>query len=439
MRLPRFRAVVVSLPLVVALTATSLVACSSGARRPGAGGAGTHSIRSDLRVGEGIGAAVQLIGTAPHAVAAPDAARSVAAAEIDFTLALLKGVGRPDGVAVSPASLAIALAMLRNGAAGRTASEIGAALRSAGLSAERANAGWSALINAWASDPDLTLESANSVWTQSGFEPAAPFMAALSRWYATGVWQVDFARDLAAAGAAINAWAAQQTHGRIDRLFQDGQLDASTRLVLANAVYFKADWATPFDPNRTADASFSAPSGRVAASFMNTSDELPAAVTDTYSAVQLPYRGGRFAALALMPTSGSLAEFTASLSSSSLAGVVSALQRRQVDLAMPAFTMSSTLDLNTALARLGMPTAFSDRADFSGIAENLMVQQVVQRAYLRVDENGTEAAAVTGIAMRPTSVPAESLAITLDHPFLFLVRDTATGAILFAAQVVDPA
>jgi serpin B len=164
---------------------------------------------------------------------------------------------------------------------------------------------------------------------------------------------------------------------------------------------------------------------------------LSAAATPDYQAVQLPYRGGRFAALAIMPTSGTPADFVGGLTPERIAAIAAAL-RPGMTVSLPRFTTTSTIDLKPVLGALGMADAFTDAADFSGLSpQPTRVSQAIQRVYLAVGEKGTTAAAVTGIALEPTSMPAGPQ-IVLNHPFLFLVRDTRTGAILFAAQVQDP-
>jgi serpin B len=402
-----------------------------------------------LRQAAHLGAGVQLVAaTTPLTTQDPAAVRAVAQSEQAFTVALLKQLNSSTtNLSVSPASLAIALSMLQNGAVGATEQRIAATLRSASLSTATQNAGWAGLTAQWAqaaAKDKITLQSANSLWVQTGLPLQARFMADLAKYYATGVWQVDYARDLDAATAAINTWTKQQTHGKITKLFQDGQLTTVTVLVLANAVYFNAAWQTPFDPHLTGDGPFTLADGAQTTAKFMTTERSPGAtvvVTPTYQAVQLPYTGGRFAALAVMPTGTSLATFTANLSPTSLQSIVTSLTTPPaLDLSMPRFTTSSSTDLNATLRALGMPGAFTDAADFSALSPTpTEVQSVEQRIYLSVGEKGTEAAAATGISAVATSLPEGLVSIHLDHPFLFLVRDMVTGAILFASQINNPA
>jgi serine protease inhibitor len=335
-------------------------------------------------------------------------------------------------------SLALALTMLQNGARGKTLAGIKAALHASGLTGTALDAGWAALVHDWTSAAQrdgFALHSANSLWLAPTLPTRAAFMAALAGYFHTGVWRVDFTQP--GANDAINTWTSQQTHGRITKLFD--QLDPDTLAVLANAVYFKAAWQDPFDASDTHDGTFTGPGGAAApASFMGRTGDLGAAVTPDYAAVQLPYRGGRFAALAIMPTKVSLTDYVRGLDPAALRSVVDGLTTGPTTVALPKFTTTSALDLNRPLQAMGMTDAFGP-ADFSALSPvGLQVTQVVQRVYLKVAEKGTEAAAVTGIGMAASARAAAPRAITLDHPFLFLIRDTATGAILFASEIQHP-
>ena len=244
---------------------------------------------------------------------------------------------------------------------------------------------------------------------------------------------------------ALNAWVGQETHGRINSLFAPGAITAQTALVLANAVYFKAEWAQPFT-GTTANAPFVLPSGStVSVPFMhspvNGPLDLSIAIGSGVEAVQLPYVGGRMAALVIMPTGQSLPTFTASLSPSALGRLVTGLAPAAVDLALPSFSLSDSHDLVHTLKRLGMRDAFSPAsADLSGMAAvPLVVNDVAQKATLDVTQWGTEASAATGIAVQTSARAASVVPLAIDHPFLFLIRDTHTGAVLFEAMIENPA
>jgi serine protease inhibitor len=422
--------------VVVLATTTAIALTTSGGttRTPRAVPSGP------VQTGGRIDGAVQLVAdTAPITASDPSAIDRVVAAEQRLSLALLDKLDDGTNVSVSPASLYLALGMLQNGARGQTADEISKALQASGLGTADQNvglAGLTAELSAAAARDGITLDSANSLWQQRGFEVRPQFLAALAAYYRTGVWQVDYRRDMSGALRAIDEWTSQQTHGKITKLFDD--LDPWTVLVIANAIYFHAAWATPFNKNVTSPGPFTTADGRrVQTKFMSGGQGLQAAVTDEYQAVQLPYTAGRFAALAVMPTSGSLGAFVHSLTPNKISSIASTLGPN-VSVEMPRFTTAAKIDLVPVLKSLGMVQPFSDHADFSGLSdESTKVDQVIQRVYLGVGEQGTTAAAVTGGAMTALSGHVGPQ-VVLDHPFLFLVRDTKTGAILFASEVQDP-
>jgi serpin B len=263
----------------------------------------------------------------------------------------------------------------------------------------------------------------------------------MARYFEAGAWQVDFQRNLSDAVQAINTWVDGHTNGKITKLFNEGDIDSTTLLVLANAVYFKATWQYAFDPAYTVPRSFQLSDGSdVSVPFMSIDaggTALRNASTTAYDAVQLPYAGGRFAALVVMPKQQNLTSFVGSLTVPRLAKIVDSLSPQGMPVRLPRFTATTYTKLNEPLAAMGMPTAFNGGANFSAMSPQPMcVQTVAQRDYLRVDEKGTEAAAVTGVGMSAVSARPT---ITFDHPFLFLVRDTKTGTIMFAAQVQNPA
>lgn len=405
------------------------------------------AVEPGVKVGAKLGSGVQLVADS-HPVATADAAAAaqVATAEQSFSIALLKQLDTTStdaNLSVSPASLALALAMLQNGARGSTLAEMQKTLRTTGLSTQQQDSGWSSLVSSWdtsAAADKIAFTSANSLFVQTGFPITQPFLAALGEYYNAGTWQVDFAGQLAKALKTINAWTAQQTHDKITKLFEPGQLDSSTVAVLANAVYFKAPWQMPFDPGQSKPGDFYSPTGTTHPTFMTSFPEAARAViAPSYDAAQLPYTNGRFAALAIMPTSGSLSSFVTGLNPGRLTQIATSLAGHLATVTMPRFTTTSSNDLGDVLATLGMPTAFSSSADFTGMSPAApFVQAVEQRVYLKVNEAGTEAAAVTGVQMIESGIVGKISHVTLDRPFLFLIRDTKTGAILFASEIQNP-
>lgn len=394
-------------------------------------GAGIH-------VADHSGTAVELVADVTPVRAVPGDIDPIARAQQQFALDLIRATTSPANLVLSPTSLATALTMIQLGARGRTAAEIGSALHTATLSPQQQAAGWSALTQSMAAASGPALESANAVWQQRGLAVQRPYLADLTRYFQAGVWQVDFG-DMTAALSAIDAWVREHTHDKITKLFDRGDLDPSTVLVLANAEYFAAAWKYRFDPQRTHQAPFHRADGStVSVPFMVADSPLSMTSTSRYFAAQLPYAGGRFAAQLIMPIRGSLADLTAALTPDDLHAIgTRPAGSDSIDLLVPKFTAQTYAHLDGTLQQLGIRTAYTSAADFSAMSTTpLQLGTVVQRDYLKVDEDGTEAAAVTGGGMIATAAPVGPP--PFDRPFLFLVRDTRTGTVLFAGQIQDP-
>jgi serpin B len=412
--------------IVVGLTS----ACSSSRPRPGPVPAGTH-------VAATAGSGVQLVSDVRPPAPLPTRAAILG-------LAVREHAGSANNVTLSPASLAIALTMLDLGAAGETECQISDVLAMSGATPATQAELWAGLSAQWqaaSTTGRIALQSANSLWLEDGFPLKPTYLDNLARYFETGVWQVDFDRHPSQAARAIDAWVTKQTNGRITSIFKPGDFDPSTALVLADALYFKAAWAEPFESQDTTGAPFISTGGRrIPTQFMHSTEPARGVRTATYQAVELPYAGGRFVADAIMPARGSLSDFVTGLDQGGLATLVTRLTRPS-NVALPKFEFSSTTNLNATLKAMGMTDAF-DNADFSamnGGGGALWVKTVRQKTYLQVDEAGTEAAAATGIQVEATSGAANPiLSITFDHPFLFLIRDTTTAAILFESEIQNP-
>jgi len=345
--------------------------------------------------------------------------------------------------------VALALAMARAGARGETAAEMDVVL---GAVASDEHAGWlnaldAALAGRSGTFPDavgkpypVALRIANAPFAQRGMTLVPAYLEALASRFGAGLRLVDYRADPEAARRQINGWVDEQTVQRIPELLVPGIITTDTRLTLVNAIYLKAPWLTPFSPEATKPGAFSRPDGStVDVPMMSLSESLPYAEGTGWRAVELPYVGGSLALTIIVPDS--MAAFQSSLTPDLLAGLTGALQPRSVQLALPKFGIESKTDLATTLAAMGMPLAFDpDRADFSGITteERLVISAVIHQANIDVDEKGTEAAAATAVVMRATGAPAEPVALRVDRPFLFALRDVPTGAILFLGRIADP-
>ncbi|MFC0528820.1 serpin family protein [Phytohabitans kaempferiae] len=325
----------------------------------------------------------------------------------------------------SPLSVAYTFAMVRAGAGGETAAEID---RVFGFPEGGPHAAFNAIARATATD---RVHIANGLFTQQGLPVGEAFLAVLASHYGAGVHPVDFARD----GAEIvNAWVREQTAERIPRLFD--ALSPATRLVLANAIYLKAEWRHPFAERGTTDEPFARPGGPVRVPMMHLSADLPYAAGADWQAVELPYKGADLAMRVIVPTGDQTPD--ALVAPDVLAAVTRSLGSAYVDLAMPRFDYGSHIDLVRILAALGLRRSFAPGADFGGIHPGLHVDGAVQRATVTVDEWGTEAAAATGLMMLTSMRPPPTTVVRADVPFAFAIVHPPTGVPLFAGIVADP-
>jgi len=346
---------------------------------------------------------------------------------------------------LSPLSISTALAMTYAGAEGETATQMAAALDYT-LDANTLAADFGDLIADLntAGQGSYALSVADALWGQQGFPFLNSFLNLMQTDYGGGLHQVDFINATEAARQTINNWVAQQTNNKIQNLIPEGMLTSLTRLVLTNAVYFKGQWATAFDPSLTQDAAFTLGSGgQVQVPTMHATNSYGYMQSDGYQVLQLPYQGNRLVMDVLLPSATSgLSGLNASQLPADLNGWLQGLTPQQVAVSLPKFTMTTQFNLNQSLEALGMTDAFSNAANFSGISTvGLKIDSVVHKAFIDVDETGTTAAGATGVGMVPTYVAVglpQPIVFNADRPFLFLIRDTQTGSVLFMGQVADP-
>ena len=387
---------------------------------------------------------------ATRAAVLPDTATQAAAAIDAFGFDFYKSHLTSGGNAVvSPASIVLALSMAQAGAKGETAAQMDSVLHSAAGSGagnginslDQILTGFSGTFkNANGTDQQLTLRIANAPFAQNGLALQQPFLDTLASKYGAGLRLVDFRNDAAGACRLINSWVSGQTEGRITKLLDS--LDPATRLVLVNAIYLKAPWQTPFDEKSTMTSPFTRSDGsQVSVPTMSLGlSEGRYASGSGWQAVELPYAARSLVMTIVVPDD--LAAFESSLDAARFSQIAAALQPTHVDLTLPRFKIETKSDLSSALAGMGMPLAFDPNgADFSGITtqEQLHISKVVHQANIAVDEKGTEATAATVVVMAAASAaPIQPVTVHVDRPFIFAVRDTGTGAILFLGRVVDP-
>ena len=289
----------------------------------------------------------------------------------------------------------------------------------------------------------LEINIANALWLQDNFEVKQDFLDLLSANYNAGLKLVDFS-DAEAARQAINLWVAAQTNDKIRDLIPEGVLNELTRLVITNAVYFKGAWQNQFNPDNTSSQSFNLLDGTVAdVEMMHHSFTGAALITDDFQAVKLPYEGGNFALAAIMPT-GDFSRFESELvGDDDIEDILDEFQGLfgEVTLAMPKFQAESSFNLSEKLRDLGMVRAFDPQAaEFTRITDEteLYITDVLHKAFIDVNEEGTEAAAATAVIVGTTSMPADAWEITLDRPFIYVIYETTTNAIVFMGRVVAP-
>jgi serpin B len=423
---------------VILLSILSLTACGPGSTGP-----------SGRAPGEAVASELEREG-------APDVSesemRAVAEGNNGFALDLYQRLVEEhsgENLFYSPYSISLALAMAYAGAQGETAEQMAETLHYA-LPQDRLHPAFNALDQALTSrgegaagkdDEGFRLNIANAMWGQENYGFRDAYLDRLARNYGAGLRVLDFANAPEKARAQINDWVSEETEGKIEELIARGSITPLTRLVLTNAIYFNAAWAEPFSESQTAEGPFRLLDGdEVTVPMMRQTTSLGYAEGADYRAVELPYDGRELSMVLVVPDKGGFEGFERALDSQRLPAIIEEIAYRQVALTMPTFEFEAGFGLNGALKALGMPIAFSDEADFSGMtgSKDLFISDVVHKAFVSVDEEGTEAAAATAVEMAESAMPEEPIEVTVDRPFVFVIRDIETGTVLFVGRVVDP-
>jgi serpin B len=423
-----------SLPVALGLAAIVTSGCSASAPVPPVSLDGIREVRAD-------------VGRAR--AGSSDELAAVVGADRDFAFRLYHQLvkSQQGNLFCSPYSISTALSMAYAGANANTAAQLATAL-GVGANNDAWHAGRNSLDLALASarpapeglDP-LKLQAANAIFGQQGYPFEDPFLRTLAADYGVGMQTVDYVKDAEAARALINAWVDNQTHDRIKDLLAHGSVDALTRLVLVNAIYFKGNWVEQFDPNQTKPAQFTRLDGsQVQADMMHSQLDTTYAAGDGWQATRLAYAGNASMFL-VVPERGRFAEIEASLTGDRVKRLADSLTTASVSLSLPKWSSASSIDLVSALKALGIADAFDpNTADFSAMtaAEKLYVSGVVHQANVSVDEDGTEAAAATAVMMGTTAAPLHVVSLSIDRPFIYLVTDDVSGEVLFVGRVLDP-
>lgn len=430
--------------LILSLLAVS---CGPAPTQPGTSnvGSGNQLVKSKLKRVTGL----QISQNDQQALAAGNQA---------FAVDLYQQLrGETGNLFFSPYSISLALAMTYGGAAGETARQMAQTLQFT-LPPESLHPAFNALDQSlmasaqangsptptagFSEGQDFQLSIANSIWGQSGYSFQQAYLDLLAQNYGAGLRATDFAGAPEPSRQAINDWVMQQTNDKIKDLFPAGTIDASTRLALVNAIYFKASWLFPFYEETTKDGLFTLKDGSQVKVPMMASGQAAQYYEkgDNYQAVGLEYYDQNTMMVIVLPDEGKFDDFEAGLSASRLDTILDGLEPGYIDLTMPKFKVESSFGLNDTLAKMGMTLAFDpSQADFSGMdgKKDLFISAVVHKAFVSVDEKGTEAAAATGVAM-PTTAILNPPVVQVDRPFFFAIYHPGSGTVLFAGRMMDP-
>lgn len=346
----------------------------------------------------------------------------------------------------SPHSISVAMAMLYGGAAGQTAAEMASALQF-NLAPTQLHQTFNAYTLQLQQEiaehqAPFALYSNNAVFIEKSMTVKPQYLDLLAQQYDSGLYATDFKVQAALARQQINQWVAQLTNNRITEILPEGSISSDTALVLVNTLYFKARWYQVFSAAATANASFYRLDGTAQQVPLMHQQQmrLPYHQGTGYAAVSLPYENPALEMLILVPETGNFTDFEASLDATAITDIRQLMQDRLVDLHLPKFTLSAQLPLKAALQQFGMQEAFSPgSANFSAITDSsqLFVDNAMHQAVISVDETGTEAAAATSAVIGVISSP-EYAALRIDRPFIFMIRQRSTGAILFIGRVTQP-
>jgi serpin B len=363
----------------------------------------------------------------------------------EFAFDLYAQLKQKDGnLFFSPQSISTALAMTYAGARGTTADEMAKTLHFT-LKEDKLHPAFHALIeelNGAGKKRGYQLSVANALWGQKGYKFLPDFLQLTKKNYGAGLREVDFAGDTEGARKTINAWVEKETKDKIKDLLQPGILDSLTRLVLTNAIYFKGDWDRQFKKDLTRKEEFHVSADKkTEAMMMHDDGKFKYFDGGTFQALELPYKGKELSMVVLLPNKiDGLAEFEKTLTAAKVADWLPKLREQEVMVSLPKFKMTSEFSMKDTLAAMGIKQLFNPNgADLSGMdgTRNLFVSAVVHKGYVDVNEEGTEAAAATGVVVTLRAAPAHPV-FRADHPFLFLIRDNRSGSVLFLGRVANP-
>jgi len=350
----------------------------------------------------------------------------------------------PENLFFSPYSISTALAMTYEGARGQTAQEMQSVFHFPEEDSARRPAMAAVYNQINQEDSQYQLNTANALWAQQDYSFLDEYTEVIEQYYGGRVTNLDFIREAEKSRKTINDWVAEQTKDKILDLIPAGVLNALTRLVLTNAIYFKGQWLTQFDEEKTIEEDFRvSPEKTIKVPMMslaNEETEFNYLETEKLQILEMPYDGEELSMLVLLPREDDLAALEESLNPDNLNQWREMLNQQPVNVFMPKFTFETKYFLKQDLQEMGMPTAFSMQANFSGMdgTEDLFISKVIHQAFVEVNEEGTEAAAATAVVIELKAVKPSMAVFRADHPFIFLIQDNQSGNILFIGRVVNP-
>jgi len=373
----------------------------------------------------------------------PSVAPSLVEANTKFGFKLFQEILQQESgknIFLSPTSVAIALSMTYNGASGETQQAMAQALELQGMSLTEINQANEALkVTLENADPDIQLAIANSLWAKQGISFNPEFLAANEEFYQAQVTELEFSRPDAL--SVINNWVQENTRGKIEEIIDEIKPDDI--LFLINAIYFKGNWSEEFDKSQTTELPFYLADGsQKQHSMMSQSSKYRYYENETFQAVSLPYGQGKLSLYVFLPQENTtLEDFQKQLNAENWQQWMSQFQQRDGSIKLPRFKFDYEIQLNKALAALGMAIVFNREADFSGMtAAEVAINEVKHKTFVEVNEEGTEAAAVTSVGVRTTSlqIPEEPFQMVVNRPFFCAIRDNQTGTVLFMGSIVEP-
>lgn len=372
----------------------------------------------------------------------PETLEEVVNANNQFALELYSNLSQEKGnVFFSPYSISTALAMTYEGARDETAEEMANVFHFAENKTIRQSS-FAAIYNKLnKKDAEYKLHTANALWAQDDYYFLDNYKNTIEQYYGGKITNLDFVRDAENSRKTINNWVEEQTNDKIKDLLPQGSINGMTRLVLTNAIYFKGKWVMEFEKKKTRDSDFwTTPETKIQVPMMRRTDKnakFNYAETDEVQVLEMVYKGEDISMLVLLPKNKTINELE--LSVEKIEEWKSMLRNQRVDVYFPKFKFEKSYPLKNNLQNMGMPTAFSENADFSGMdgSKNLFISDVFHKAYVDVDEEGTEAAAATAVVIGLTSMPMNKL-FKADHPFIFMIQEKNTGSILFMGRVSNP-